>query len=131
MTNTSSDDDSEPKQAADMLMRAVQNYTGATAGRRFASTGHQRQRKRPRIQCNHSNEDSFNDAEPGLSGESSRSEVNLSALQSVRNVHAMTQCGHSSQLQLAPTHSHRAQRDQPQTRQPAAVQTQPGQDDLV
>ena len=153
MTTTSSDEDSEFKQAADMLMRAVQNYTGATApGRRSASTGRRRRRKRPRIQCSHSNEDSFNDAEPGPSGASSRSEVNLPALQSGRNVHAVTHSGHSSQLQLAPTHSHRAssrgalnatdgtvsvtaqfqrtQRDQ-QTRQPAAVQTQPGQDDLV
>ena len=94
-----------------MLMRAVQNYTGATSGpgRRSASTGRRRRRKRPRIQCDHSNEHSFKDVEPGSSGTSSRSEVNLSAFQSGRNVHAgVTQpSGHSSQLQLAPTHSHR------------------------
>ena len=134
------DEESEVKQAADMLMKAVQNFTGATAGRsgRYgvsdnSSPGRRRwrRRKRLRIQCD--DENPYNDAQPGPSG---------------ARFGVMTQSGHSSparssQLHFA-THSHRtstrgavnatddsvsvtAQRqrtqgDQPQTCQPVHIQ---------
>ena len=88
MASTSSDEESEVKQAADMLMKAVQNFTGATAGRsgRYgvsdnSSPGrrHRRRRKRLRIQCD--DENPYNDAQPGPSG---------------ARFGVMTQSGHSS-----------------------------------